>query len=238
MTEKKTTEAVPTTAHKTLAEALVAAQSEFPEIPKDGIGKVSGTNKDGKYYEFDYTYATLPVIFRLTFPVLHRHGLALTQTSGGGCLITTLLHTSGDKLESSLEMPSPRQLSPQKFGAAHSYYRRYEANGMLGLAPDDDIDAQGVEAPQDQPTASTTPPAGPIEEAAKRVVYGHKDLVKTWSLEPLKTEGAALRAVRDLVEVVAAELMPEGWDPDVDLYKATVQKMNGVIDERNAEEGP
>ena len=159
-----------TTATKTnaLAAALVAAQSEMPEIPKDGTGKMKGVSKKtGKPYEIDYTYATLPMIFRKVLPVLHKHGLALTQTSEGGCLITALRHESGECLLSSLEMPSPRNLSPQEYGIAHSYYRRYETNGMLGLAPDDDTDAAGVDAPEALNASVGSDPPPPLIEAEK-----------------------------------------------------------------------
>ena len=158
-----------TTATKTnaLAAALVAAQSEFPEIPKDGTATVRGVSKSGKSYEYDYTYATLPTIFRLTFPVLHKYDLALTQTSFSGCLVTALRHSSGEVLESHLEMPSPRNLSPQEYGIAHSYYRRYETNGVLGLAPDDDTDAAGVDAPEVPPPSVGSDPPPPLIEAEK-----------------------------------------------------------------------
>jgi hypothetical protein len=57
-----------------------------------------------------------------------------------------------------------------------------------------------------------------------------------WTLEPFKNRGVALRAIRDLVEVVMTETMPNGWDDDVDLYKLTRQRMNTVIDARLAGE--
>jgi hypothetical protein len=160
---------------ETLAAALVAAQSEMPEIPKDGTGKIRGmSKKTGKPYEYDYTYATLPTIFRLTLPVLNKHGLALTQTSEGGCLITALRYEGGECLTSSLEMPSPRSMSPQDYGKAHSYYRRYEVNGMLGLAADDDIDADGVAAPG--PVAVDPPP--PDENTDKKYMDLTDELIK------------------------------------------------------------
>ena len=149
-----------------LAAALVAAQSEFPPIPKDGTATVRGVSKSGKPYEYDYTYATLPTIFHKILPVLHAHGIALTQTSDGGNLITALRHESGEWLSSSLEMPSPRNLSPQDWGKSHSYFRRYEVNGILGIAPEDDTDAAGVDAPGESPPPSvgSDPPPPPDQK--------------------------------------------------------------------------
>jgi hypothetical protein len=73
----------------------------------------------------------------------------------------------------------------------------------------------------------------PIQAACERLAVEDKDLVKAWSLEPLKTRKVALTAIRDLVDVVLNEAMVEGHD-DVDLYKATRQRMNTVIDARLA----
>ncbi len=148
----------------TLAAAFLKAQSEFPDIPKDGEATVKGTTKGGARYEYKYHYATLPAIFKAVKPVLHKHGLTITQTSDSGCLITALRHEGGEVLLSSIEMPSPLNMAPQEYGKAHSYYRRYEVNGMLGLAPDDDDDAQGIKAPPlVQPPIATPQPDTPAQ---------------------------------------------------------------------------
>lgn len=132
------------------AAAFIKMQSELPEIEKDSKADAG---------RFSYKYASLPEIFRVVKPVLFKHGFALTQTSGSGCLVTALYHTSGEVLKSFIFMPSPETISPQDYGKAHSYYRRYEVNGMLGLAPDEDVDAGGVIAPQAINANKSTAPA-------------------------------------------------------------------------------
>ena len=49
-----------------IASALVAAQSEFPSIPKNAQG-------------YGYKYATLDDILTIVKPILHKNGLAITQ---------------------------------------------------------------------------------------------------------------------------------------------------------------
>ena len=227
MTEKAKT----STAGKanTLAAALVAAQSEMPEIPKDGTATVRGVSKSGKPYEYEYKYGTLPTIFRMVLPVLHKHGIALTQTSGDGHLITTLRHESGECLSSSLEMPSPRSLSPQDWGKAHSYYRRYEVNGMLGISPDEDTNGAGVEAPPSpvQPPLTAPTPATTHATVAARLIDDEHDLIEAWSIAPLKSRGDALRAVGEFLDTL-------GVGAGDDLYSTAKSALNCVVTERDA----
>jgi hypothetical protein len=98
----------------------------------------------------------------------------------------------------------------------------------------------GAPPPAEPPTQPDVPKTeavtDPIQAVCVRLGTESKDLVNKWTLEPFENRGVALRAIRDLVEVVMTETMPQGWDEDVDLYKATRQKMNSVIDSRIAEE--
>ena len=149
-----------TTATKTnaLAAAFIAAQTEFPEIPKDSEG--GGGN-------YTYSYASLPAISRVVLPVLHKHHLGITQLFNSGDIVTTLLHENGEQLES--RMPcSAEGLDPQKFGAKITYYRRYALTAMLGICPDDDTDAAGVDAPEvPPPSVGSDPPPPPTDEREK-----------------------------------------------------------------------
>jgi hypothetical protein len=210
-------------------EAFCKAQSEFPEIPKDcevDTGK------------FKYTYASLPAILRLVLPVLHKHGLFLTQLFyADGSLGTIISHTSGQQVVSTMPMPTSLQMKAQDYGKQITYMRRYALITMLGIAPDDDVDAQDVPTPD--PLPPPPPELDTITEPPRAVVArlltDDKDLIKAWHLEPL-TERSAPRVVSDLVEIVMSEVMPDGWDENVDLYQAARRKMNSVIDSRIAEE--
>lgn len=132
--------------HSTLIEALIAAQSEYPGIPKEATGQARGGR---------YQYATLPAVLEAVVPALNRNGVALIQsTSFEGeslTLHTILRHTSGQEIVSVVPLPSPQ--SWQDWGSALTYARRYSITALAGVAPDVDDDgatAQGapkVEAP-------------------------------------------------------------------------------------------
>ena len=149
--------ATTTTKPKTLAAAFLAAQADFPEIPKDATGKIKGkSKKTGEWYDFEYKYASLPAVLRACTPMLHSNGLALTQLFDGGDIVTVLVHESGEEMRS--RMPcSAEGLDPQKFGAKITYYRRYALVAMLGIAPDEDVDAAGVDAPETPQDAPREP---------------------------------------------------------------------------------
>jgi len=135
------------TTHATLIEALIAAQSEFPGIPKEASGQARGGR---------YQYATLPAVLEAVVPSLNRHGIALIQRTaveGESLTLHTILrHTSGEEIESVVPLPTP--VSWQDWGSALTYARRYSITALAGVAPDDDDD--GARA-QDAPKAAARP---------------------------------------------------------------------------------
>jgi hypothetical protein len=127
--------------------AFIEAQSEFPDIPKDS---------EGGGGSFTYKYASLPAILKACNPVLHKHKLAISQSFDNGDIVTSLIHESGDEMQSRMAC-SADGLKPQDFGAKITYYRRYAIVAMLGIAPDDDTDAAGVDAPEPAPLPVPAP---------------------------------------------------------------------------------
>ena len=207
-------------AGEVFAAAFLAAQSEFPEIPKDSEAKIGA--------KFSYRYASLPAILRAVLPVLHKHKMSILQPLEGGEIITTILHESGDGLNANLEC-SPQGLTPQEFGAKVTYYRRYALVSMLGIAPDDDTDAAGIEAPEPPaPPKQKTPPRSPNPSPLERLLTDDKELVKAWS-PSIKTQADAERVVSDLLDVLRGEL-----DAGADLYAAARRHMSSELDKRAA----
>lgn len=136
--------------HPNLTAALAAAQAEFPPIHKGSTATIPG--KDGKS-GYSYSYAELGDVLGAVRPVLARHGIALVQRTvlpdqaGGKVrLVTELRHVAGDVLESSIELGHDTR-NPQAFGGALTYLRRYEAVTLLGVAAEEDRDAQDVPPP-------------------------------------------------------------------------------------------
>jgi len=138
-----------------LMAALAKAQGEFSAIEKNR--EVTITTKSG--YSYKFRYADLEEIITKTRPALASNGLSMIQTvehgQQGPLLTCRLMHAGGGIITSEVLIPSAREMAgdPKAFGAAITYFRRYMVTAMLGVAADDDLDADGQEsnaAPQDK----------------------------------------------------------------------------------------
>ena len=101
-------------------------------------------------------YADLPQILVKTRPILQKHGLSVSQIADAAhekvVVETVLMHTSGQWISGRLEMDcleGGRGMSkPQAAGAVVTYARRYGYCSILGIAADDDTDAQQTDNQQ------------------------------------------------------------------------------------------
>jgi len=92
---------------------------------------------------FKSKYADLAAIFDASRKPLSANGLAIVQTIENGVLHTRLLHTSGQWIAS--EHPLPMSGRPQEIGSALTYARRYSLSALIGIAADEDDDANAAE---------------------------------------------------------------------------------------------
>jgi hypothetical protein len=115
---------------KELATALAKAQGMMRHAVKDS------TNP-----HFKSKYADLASVLEAIREPFAANGLSLSQhpfADGDKIeVVTLLLHSSGQFLESDLAM-KPQQNTPQSIGSAITYARRYAAMSVAGLATDDD----------------------------------------------------------------------------------------------------
>ena len=88
---------------------------------------------------FKTKYADLAAVLNAARKPLSANGLAIVQTIGDGILHTRLLHTSGQWIAS--EHPLPMSGKPQEIGSALTYARRYSLSALIGIAADEDDDA-------------------------------------------------------------------------------------------------
>lgn len=149
--------------------ALVKAQEAFPAITRDRT--VTVQTKAGGSYRF--AYAPLDSIMAKVGPVLAQNGLAITQTfdvaeSGGPLLVTTLAHADGSMIFGSLPLPVQLGASAQELGSLITYCRRYAIVAILGLATEEDDDANHasgntVQARQGG-SQNGTPPAEKVDD--------------------------------------------------------------------------
>lgn len=121
-------------------EALAKAQSEIasPEKNKTVVVK---TKTGGSY---NFKYATLDAIIDCVRKPLSKNGMWFTQTLANGNgkyrLVTTLGHSSGQWIASETPILSG-SADNQEFGSALTYMKRYALSALLGVAADEDDDA-------------------------------------------------------------------------------------------------
>lgn len=97
---------------------------------------------------FKSRFADLPCTIDTVMPALVANGIVPTQTldvlDGRTCLVTRLLHTSGQWIESVCPLPETPDM--QKMGSAITYARRYSLSAICGIAADEDDDANDAVA--------------------------------------------------------------------------------------------
>lgn len=114
--------------------AFVAMQAELPTVPKDA------TNP-----HFRSRYADLPTIMETIKPVLAKHGFAIMQpllvsdNHQMVKMVTILMHQGGGIIDYVTSMPIEK-LTPQGYGSAVTYLRRYALGSFLGIVTDEDDD--------------------------------------------------------------------------------------------------
>lgn len=149
-----------------LAAALAKAQ-----------GMMSHASKDANNPHFKSRYADLAAVWSAVREPLSANGLSVVQTvaQGDGTVgvRSLLLHASGEWICSVLEMPVA-QKTPQGYGSALTYARRYALAALVGIAQDDD-DAEAATRPsapvlppvqKRTPIPREQPPAPPPQPAA------------------------------------------------------------------------
>lgn len=153
----------PKDATKTLLTAFLKAQAEFAPVPRDG-----------RNAHLNNRYATLNSVQETAFPVLHKHGLVVTQTvrtelTERGPVVhigAALWHADSAECIAQELALLPVKSDPQGIGSAISYGRRYVLLTLLGLSADDD-DGQGAGQPAPQrPAQQYTPQRPPAKQAA------------------------------------------------------------------------
>lgn len=133
------------------------------------LSAMNGAVKDAKNPHFKNVYASLESVIDAAKPALAANNIAFMQSVGELTaersiqITTTLLHSSGQFIQSTMDMPVVK-LDPQAAGSAITYGRRYALMAMLGLPA---IDDDGEEAMPPR----TEPPPKPASKADSRAVY-------------------------------------------------------------------
>lgn len=123
--------------HAAACDALIKAQTEFKPIVFDKVNP-----------HFKNKYASLQAVLKATLPALNNHGIAVssrTRIDGELIIVDTVLIYHGLEFARA-EWPAGKvSTTPQQLGSALTYARRYTLQSILGVAADDDDDANAAE---------------------------------------------------------------------------------------------
>lgn len=139
---------------KELATAMAKAQAE-----------IKAALKDSKNPHFKSSYADLTSVWDACRAALTKNGISVIQIPNFEgdevWLETMLLHASGDSIKGRYPL-RPQQQTPQGYGSALTYARRYSLAAMVGVVADEDDDGNAASAPR----PSYVKPA-PVADASK-----------------------------------------------------------------------
>lgn len=164
-----------------LAAALAKAQ-----------GQMGAATKDATNPHFGSRYASFAAIWEACRAPLAENGIAVVQqvscAPGGVTVVTTLIHSSGQHIGSACWLPVA-QNTPQAYGSAITYAKRYGLSALVGVVADDDDDGNAASAPapvqqrRERPPrrteevreqlAKVAPDAVPVDEPGEpRILFG------------------------------------------------------------------
>tara|TARA_R110002020_G_C16143533_1_gene762090 strand:- start:586 stop:1062 length:477 start_codon:yes stop_codon:yes gene_type:complete len=128
-----------------IAKAFVAAQKEFEK-----------TGLDSKNPHFRNDYASLAACIGAVKEALNVNGIALVQKTHecdrGIKIESIFLHESGQTISGGILILPAEAETPQKYGSALTYARRYSLLAACGIPPEDklDDDAEHVRIEQEK----------------------------------------------------------------------------------------
>ncbi len=147
-----------------MALALSKAQGAFEPVQKTRPAKIP--LKSGGYYT--YMFADLSDVFAAIKGALKEQELCVCQgivvTAEGEQLETLLIHSSGQYLRNLVPLSAAQGTGPQALGSALTYARRYGLTALIGIAAEEDDDAQGAETERkENPQTKAQKPKPPEE---------------------------------------------------------------------------
>lgn len=155
---------------KMLHQMLFELQGAIPVIPK------TSTNP-----HFKSKYADLPTIMEIVMPIFNKLGLVLLQPIHKSDqpnmleIETIIIHAnSGGMLSTTASIPIGNNLTPQAFGSAITYARRYVLCSLLGIVADEDDDGNASSITVKEAKKATakpgSPPPAPVKDELKDTI--------------------------------------------------------------------
>jgi len=155
---------------QSLDAALAKAQAEITTAVKDKVNP-----------HFKSKYADLPTIMEIVMPIFNKLGLVLLQPIHKSDqpnmleIETIIIHAnSGGMLSTTASIPIGNNLTPQAFGSAITYARRYVLCSLLGIVADEDDDGNAssitVREAKKATAKPASPPPAPVKDELKDTI--------------------------------------------------------------------
>ena len=181
--------------------ALIKAQSEM-----------GSAVKDAKNPHFRSRYASLAAVIDAIIPCLNANGVGVLQLpsiEGSEVRLTTILmHSSGQRLSSTVGAPLGKRQDAQAVGSAITYLRRYSLQSIMGLPVEDD---DGNAASRRQPQRRQVPETAAPTVADKAFAAVRLEAAKDWAaLIAAELEGAGLTVQQFNVWAMKSNRQPLG----------------------------
>lgn len=237
-----------------LAAALAKAQAEFKDPLKNRTADIKSAAANYKY-----SYADLPAVYEAVRPALAKNGLAIVHDvamdNGRVFVSTRLLHSSGEAIGNTLSWPAGGRI--QELGSSITFLKRYTLCALVGVAADEDDDANTVDnnaakteartnraaSPKKEPEAAAAPSPGDRAELAQLFVdlakkLGSGDLNED-QVDTLERAFGAAR-VSSLSDVKVAEMLPKFRAPTDKLMTWAKDKLTagGLIGQKPGQSRP
>ena len=190
-----------------LAKALALAQ---PHISNPALDAVNP--------HFRSRYATLAAHIAAVRAPLAAQGISVIQSTridvpGAVVVVTSLIHSSGEWLSSELALPSGA--TPQTYGSALTYARRYALAALLGIVGDEDDDANAA-------TPQAKAKEAPVKAAPKAAPKAKPAEYET------RPQGSALPEGYERFKVTSCEML-SGKESGKSYWKASLlDELGGV----------
>ncbi|HEY5960280.1 MAG TPA: ERF family protein [Polyangiaceae bacterium] len=221
-----------------IAAALAKAQGAFKPIVKNRTVEVQPKKRDDGSWPPKYTfnYATLDSVLDATREALSANGICHTAMIANGHIVVKLYHASGEWFAASLPVPSAAT-GWQAFGSAITYARRYLLTPLLGVASEEDDDANVADGNELQPGPD---PMQPLWDAIDKTPMAKMkpQEVRTWCEmvlgRPIPQPSAM--SAKDLPVLLAAlakdTAKPEVSKESIELEKlALAKELNTALNE-------
>lgn len=134
-------------------------------------GQMQAAITDSSNPHFKSKYADLASVWDACRDPLSKHGLAITQTldfiGEKQVLITTLGHTSGQWIKSTIALPIQKN-GPHELGSCITYCRRYSLASIVGISPEDD-DGNKAQKPFEKEAPKPKHIAQPLDPERMRI---------------------------------------------------------------------